>query len=71
MMYYYGHMGYFGWIWMVVFWGAVIWLILWLVNRSNSKISDEKETPMEILKERYARGEITKKEYEQMKKDIL
>ena len=31
----------------------------------------DSETPMDILKKRYAKGEITKNEYEQMKRDIL
>lgn len=29
------------------------------------------ETPVEILKKRYAKGQITREEFEQMKKDIL
>ena len=31
----------------------------------------ESETALEILKKRYAKGEITKEEFEQMKKDVL
>jgi putative membrane protein len=34
-------------------------------------IGEHKETPLEILKKRYAKGEITREEFERMKKDIL
>ncbi|MES0490435.1 MAG: SHOCT domain-containing protein [Leptospirales bacterium] len=30
----------------------------------------EQETPLEILKKRYAKGEITKEEFDNMKKDL-
>jgi putative membrane protein len=32
---------------------------------------DEKESAMEILRQRYARGEITKEQFDQMRKDIV
>ena len=68
----------FGWIFGVIFWVLliciVVGLIRWYVsinNKGNS--SDEEDTsekPLDILKERYAKGEITKKEFLEMKKDI-
>lgn len=65
----------FGGIWMLAFWGAVIALIIWgikkIAERSNSgENTTGKSTPLDIAKERYARGEISKDEFEQMKKDL-
>jgi len=69
-----------GFIWMIfifIFVTAIIFgiilLIVWLVRRASypGKISKtEVNSALEILKERYAKGEITKKEFEIMKKDI-
>ncbi len=65
--------GYLGWILMILFWGAIIWLIVWLVRQNmdhgamRRKIEKDPET---ILKSRYARGEITQKEYHEMKKEL-
>ena len=64
-------MGTFGWIGMILFWGLIIWLILWLVNQNkNNKINLMGKTASEMLKERYAKGEISKKEFNEIQKDI-
>ncbi|NWF92484.1 MAG: SHOCT domain-containing protein [Syntrophaceae bacterium] len=62
-----------GWIFMIVFWGLVvlglIFLIRWLVG--ITKTTRVEESALEILKKRYARGEIDKEEFEQKKKDLV
>lgn len=51
-------------------------LLLWAIAaHKNDDVSDEEEitedeTALEILKKRYAKGEITKRQYLEMKKDI-
>ena len=60
-----------GWTLMVLIWGGLIALAVlsfrWF-TKHNSSI--EKQTPLDIAKERYAKGEITKEQYEQIKKDL-
>jgi putative membrane protein len=68
-MYYIGHMGYFGGVTMIIFLGLVIWLVIWLINQNKNR-NEFKETPLHIIKRRYAEGEITKKQFEDMKKEI-
>ena len=68
-----GMMGWLGPVFMVVFWVAVIvgvvLLIRWLVI--SSKPSRAEDSALEILKRRYAMGEISKEEYEEKKRDLL
>ena len=67
----YGMMGFgmgFGFIFMLLFWGLIIWLIVTLINASQSNKSEQDS--LTILKRRYAKGEITKKEFESIKKEI-
>ena len=65
-----------GMILMFVFWAliitGIILLIVWIVRRASYPGRDLSRTDkaMEILKERYARGEINKEDFERMKKDI-
>jgi putative membrane protein len=62
----------FGWIFMILFWGLIILGIValakWLFSSAGSGASGK--GTLEILKERYARGEITREQYEQMRKDL-
>jgi len=62
-----------GWwmvFWMVLFWGVIVSLVVWAVKRLTERGSSEKRDPLDIAKERYARGEISKEEFEQIKKDL-
>lgn len=78
---FYGHhmnMGGFGFfgggIFMLLFWILVIIGIIYLVKfMADSNKSKEKESggTVEILKQRYAKGDISKEEFEKMKKDLL
>ena len=64
-----GGMG-FGWfIWIIVV-AVVVWGILQFTNRNQLQNSSNSETPLDILKRRYANGEITKEEFEEIEKKI-
>jgi len=70
----YGHMM-FGGLLMVIFWGSVIVLAVvalrWIAGNSGQReASPPRQSPLDILKERFARGEIDKKEYEERKKTL-
>ncbi|OGP66249.1 MAG: hypothetical protein A2169_12755 [Deltaproteobacteria bacterium RBG_13_47_9] len=62
-----------GWIFMIIFWGLIIlgliFFVRWLVRMA--KTTQIEESALDILKKRYARGEINKEEFEQKKKDLL
>jgi putative membrane protein len=78
LMGYYGNwwfgMGAFGWLIMILFWGGVIWLIVWIL-RTNTPPHQQgyprhEKSAKEILDIRFAKGEISKKEHAEMKKEI-
>jgi putative membrane protein len=61
----------FGMIWMVVFWGAIIALAIWAVSRlGEGERRDHADTPLEIARRRYARGEITREEFEELRRNL-
>lgn len=63
-----------GWIFMVLVWGLIIAgivvLVKWLMTQSSIGQGPPNKTAMEILQERYARGEIDRNEYEQKRRDL-
>ncbi len=63
---YFGHMGFFLWPLMMFLWIFFIILILWLILYPK----DKDEDLLKILKEKYVKGEISKKEYEEKKKEL-
>ncbi|MFP4042835.1 MAG: SHOCT domain-containing protein [Bacteroidales bacterium] len=69
----YGHG--FSLIWLLIIAAVVILAIVLIINYTRSTARkgqyEDKESPLNILKIRYARGEISKEEFEEMKQDIL
>ncbi len=61
----------FGWIIGLVVLIFIIWIIVRVVNNNKGTGRSDKRSPVDILKERYARGEIDKKEFDERKKDLM
>lgn len=56
---------------MIVFWGGLIALVVWIVVRlARTGQQPTSQMPLDIARTRYARGEITKEEFERLKKDL-
>lgn len=64
----------FGMFFMLLFWGLIILgivaLVKWLTGLSVNTGASPRKTALQILEERYARGEIEREEFEQKKRDL-
>lgn len=63
-----GHFWGMHWFWWILWVIILFWIFIIPYDIPGQK--SKKETPLEILKKRYAKGEITKEQFEQMKQDI-
>jgi len=68
-MMYYGYGGGFMWILFLVAIGVLVYFIVRNAKTGGSA-GEPGETPLDILKKRYARGEITKEDFDRMKRDL-
>jgi putative membrane protein len=59
-----------GWFIGLVFLVLLIWLVVRLASRTNNFTPTGSKSALDILKERYARGEISLEEYREKKKVI-
>ena len=68
-----GNWSTFGWLWMLIpllFWGGLLALIVWAIarvfpiQRNNERQEPPKQSAEDILRERFARGEIEAEEYD-------
>ncbi len=68
----------FGFIFMILIWGIIIVGAIWVGKNvldqnglfNNPKPTSHRKSALEILENRYARGEISREEFEAMKEDI-
>jgi len=62
------------WVFMLLIWGFVILglvlAIRWVVMRGKNDKRESRQTPLEVLQLRYARGEIDRETYERIKQEL-
>jgi putative membrane protein len=71
----YGEVGWmagYGWLWMVFVWAVLIGLVVWAAGALfGTRDRAAERTPLDILKQRYAAGEITADEFERTKRALV
>ncbi len=61
----------FGWLWFVLFWGSIIGLFVWVVSRiGRGREDDRRPTPLDIARERLAKGEISEEEFQRLRQHL-
>ena len=60
----------FGSVWVVFFWALIIWVFVSLFSRGETADGGHRESPLDIVRRRYARGDINREEFERLLKDL-
>lgn len=55
---------------MLLVWGSIIWLVVWLVRSFSTDRAAKEESARQILDECFAKGKIDRQEYEQKKQAL-
>lgn len=63
----------FGWVFMIAFWIIVIAVIVFIVKAvtGGQRKNEGDESALDIIKKRYAKGEISKEDFDRMKDDLM
>lgn len=70
MMHYgFGYGGMFMWIIFLIVIGLLIYFIV-QAQKTKDQAPMQNESPLDVLKRRYAKGELAREDYERMKKDL-
>jgi putative membrane protein len=62
-----------GWFWIIgiIIIVAIVWIMVKVMNNNTSSKNFPGKSALDILKERYAKGEISKDEFEEGRKDLM
>ena len=59
-----------GWIvWLIII-VVIVWVVFQFKSDYRGHYYKSSESPLDIIKKRYANGEISKEEFDRMKKDL-
>ena len=60
----------FGMVMMIAFWVGVVALAIWAIESFRPRSGRTGETALDIARRRYAAGEISREEFEQIRRDL-